>query len=258
MDENEPKTTLTRKSPLPWILLALAAIAGGIYLWLRTSAEPPAPVTLETPAPPGAPPEEPEPTPEAAAAGETKLADLLPRVSSDALYRRGLALGDFVRRAAVVIANLAEGASPRRELAFLEPKGKFQAVRRSGKLVMSPASYARYDAFAAAVGSVDVAALAAAWRVGRPALQAAYRILGYRGPALDRALARALRRIAEAPVREGDVELVNADGAYPYADQALEKLPAVEKHLLRMGPGNMRVIQGKAREILAELKLRER
>lgn len=43
-----------------------------------------------------------------------------------------------------------------------------------------------------------------------------------------------------------------------YADQALEKLPAVEKHLLRMGPANVRAIQAKAREILAELKLPER
>jgi hypothetical protein len=258
MDANEPKTTLRKKSPLPWILIALAAAAGGAYLWLRLRAEPPPPpAALETPAP-APPPEELEPTPEAAAAGEATLADLLPKVSSDALARRGLSPEDFVRRAAVVIANLAEGVSPRRELAFLEPKGRFQAVRRGGKLVMAPASYARYDAFAAAVRSVDVAALGAAWRAGRPALQAAYRRLGYRGTALDRALARALRRLAEAPVRDGEVELVEAEGVHVYADQALEKLPAVEKHLLRMGPANTRVIQEKAREILAELKLPEK
>jgi hypothetical protein len=254
-DENEPQTSLRRASPLPWILVALAVVAGGIYLWFRTRPAPPPPPPAAE-APPPAPPAEPEPA--AAAAGEAKLSDLLPKVSSNPFVSRGLAFEDVVRRAAVVIANLAEGVSPRRELAFLAPKGRFKAVRRGGLLVIDPASYARYDAFAAAVSSVDVIALGAAWRAGRPALQAAYRTLGYKGAGLDAALSRALHRIAGAPVRDRDVALVDEEGVHVFADEKLEMLPEVEKHLLRMGPRNTRAIQAKAREILAELQLPER
>jgi hypothetical protein len=259
MDENEyePRTSLRRSSRLPWILLALAVVAGGLGLWfgMRPSPPPPPPPVAEAPAPP---PAAPEPTPEAATAGEAKLPDLLPGISPDALVRRGLAFDDLLRRTAVVIDNLAEGVSPRRELAFLAPKGGFKAAARGGGLFIDPASYARYDAFAAAVTSVDARALGAAWRVARPALQAAYRTLGYPGPALDLALGRALRRIAAAPVRDRPVAIRDEDGVFVFADEALEMLPEVEKHLLRMGPANTRALQAKARALLAELQLPEK
>jgi hypothetical protein len=258
MDENEfePQTSLRKASPLPWILLAAAAITAGVFFWIKTrpSAPPrPAPVAAAP-----APAAEPEPSAEAAAAGEAKLPDLLPKISADPLVRRGLAFEDLVRRTAVVIDNLANGASPRRQLAFLAPKGDFKARRRGNRQVIDPASYARYDAFAAAVSSVDPAAIGAAWKVARPALQTAYRALGHKGPDLDRGLGRALRRIAGAPVREGDVELVDQGGVYTFADESLEMMPEVEKHLLRMGPANTRALQTKARELLTALQLPEK
>lgn len=254
-DEQEPRTSLRRPSPLPWILLALAVVAGGLYAWFRMQAPPPAPPAAPAPAVEAPPPAEPEPTAEQAAAGEAKLPDLLPKVSASPLVQRGLAGADLVRRVAVVVDNLAEGVTPRRELAFLAPEGRFEAAREGERLVISAGSYARYDAFADAVGSVDPQALAAAYRVARPALQAAYRTLGYPGIAFDRALGRALRRIAEAPVRDGEVALVDEGGIFTHADPKLEALPAVEKHLLRMGPRNTRRIQAKARALLEALQL---
>ena len=258
MDENdfEPQTSLRKASPLPWILLAAAVITAGVFFWIKmrpAPAPPPAPVAAApTPA------AEAEASAAAAAAGEAKLGDLLPRFSADPLVRRGLAFEDLIRRTAVVIDNLADGASPRRQLAFLAPKGDFKARRRGNKQVIDPASYARYDGFAAAVSSVDPAAVGAAWKVARPALQTAYRALGNKGPDLDRGLGRALQRITGAPVREGDVELVDEGGIFTYADEELELLPEVEKQLLRMGPANTRALQTKARELLTALELPEK
>jgi hypothetical protein len=51
------------------------------------------------------------------------------------------------------------------------------------------------------------------------------------------------------------VEVVDKGGVYPFADPKLESLGEVEKHLLRMGPRNAGVVQGKARELLAALGL---
>jgi len=259
-DENpfdeEPRTSLRRASMLPWVLLALALVAGGAFLWFRFGRPtPPAP-----PPPPAAvaPPVAPAPAPQPEAGGGATLSELLPKVSSDALVRKAFALEDLVRRTAVVIDNLAEGVSPRRELAFLAPKGEFQVASRGGKKVIAPASYARYDGFAAAVGSVDVPALAAAYRAARPALQAAYRTLGYPAANLDRALSRALHRVSNAPVRDGDVPLRDEGGIWVFEDAKLERLSAVDKHLLRMGPANTRIIQAKARALLDALALPEK
>ena len=83
----------------------------------------------------------------------------------------------------------------------------------------------------------------------KPAVEFAYRALGYPDGSLDAATARALRRIEDAPVVDGEVELVPDRGLYLFADPKLEALTQVEKHLLRMGPRNTRLVQAKARQI---------
>ena len=50
--------------------------------------------------------------------------------------------------------------------------------------------------------------------------------------------------------------LVPKGANFGYADDKLEALGPVEKLLLRMGPRNTRLIQGKARELAAALDLR--
>jgi len=86
-------------------------------------------------------------------------------------------------------------------------------------------------------------------------LQAAYRALGYPGASLDDVTARALRRIAGAPVADKEIVLIPApEGAiWLHADPKLEQLTAVEKHLLRMGPRNEKIVQAKARALLQAL-----
>jgi hypothetical protein len=51
------------------------------------------------------------------------------------------------------------------------------------------------------------------------------------------------------------VGLVDESGVYTFEERKLERLPPVERHLLRMGPRNTRLIQAKAQAIAAELGL---
>jgi hypothetical protein len=182
---------------------------------------------------------------------------LLEGVSPAPSLRRwlGLGLGDAYQRWAVVTDNLAEGVSPRKQLELFAPKGPFAVVERAGRTLIAPASYGRYDGFVDAVASVDPQAFARAYRALHPAVEAAYRALGYPGASLDRATALALSRIERAPARDGEVEVVGDRGLYLFADPELERLGEVEKHLLRMGPNNTRVLQGKARELREALAL---
>ena len=55
-------------------------------------------------------------------------------------------------------------------------------------------------------------------------------------------------------MREGDVRVVPEDGLFRFQDRALEDRPELEKHLLRMGPRNARILQEKARELLVLLR----
>jgi len=249
--EHLPRTELRRTSRAPWIILLGVVIAGGgaLWLWVRrpmprapSSAQPAA---AAVPAAPSAPP--------AALASPASARSLLASISQHLLYRRALMEDDFMRRCAVVTDNLAEGVSPRAQLGFLAPAAPFTVAERGGRSVIATASYQRYDGFGDAIASVDAQALAAAYRGVHPVLEAAYRALGYPGASLDEVAAKALRRVGASPVMEGEVAVERQAATYVFADPRLESKGAVEKHLLRMGPRNTRLVQGKAREIMQAL-----
>jgi PAS domain-containing protein len=251
-----PPTNLRRSGRIVWLVplgLAAAALGAAAWFFLRPAPAAEAPAAGAAPVAGAAP----APAPEAAAAEAPARADeaagLLERASSSELLRRVLAAGDVVQRWVVVTANVAAGETPRRALPFLAPQGAFAVERRGAGLAISAASYARYDAFADAVASVDAAAAASAYRRLHGVLEAAHRTLGLAPGSLDALTLRALRRIADAPAPAEPVAVQRSEGVYVYADPRLEELTEVEKHLLRMGPRNERLIQAKARELLARI-----
>jgi Protein of unknown function (DUF3014) len=259
MDDHDLEKDIDAPPPRPrfgggdWlmVLVALAVVGGGgAWWWFHREPGPPPPAPMATPAPV-------EPTPAVAEPARPVTADrlreLLEAISVSTVFRGWLAQGDLIERWAVVTDNLSEGVSPRARLRFLAPKDGFTTARRGDRRVISAAAYARYDLIADAVGSVDVAAAVRAYRELHGPLEAAYRALGYPEGSLDRVTAAALKRVAAAPARDGDV-FVEAGGTgagtiYLYSAPELERLGPVEKQLLRMGPRNTRIIQAKARQL---------
>ena len=247
-----PRTSLRPPSRGPWVVAAivLLALVGGIWWYLRPATLPPLAETAPQRTPTAAATPE---TPSGPDVGGDRMRALLEAVSPNPLYRRLSSQEDVVRRWAIVTDNVAEGVSPRKQLHLLAPRHPFTAEKRGGTTVISAASYARYDALADAVASVDAGAAAAAYRELHGMVERAYRALGYPDASLDRVTTRALQRIAQAPIPAGDVAIVDQGGVFTYADPRLEALGPVEKHLVRMGPRNARIFQEKAREILGAL-----
>jgi len=237
-----------------WVALAAAALAGGFGAARWWLGRKPAP---EAAAPPAAPAAAPAPAPGAPAApmDPARVRSLLEGLSASPLYRGALAQPDLLRRWAQVTENLAEGVVPRGPLAFLARTRPFAVVERGGKAWISPEAYRRYDDVAEAVASVDAQAFARVYREVHPALDAAFRALGYPEGALDRATAKALRRIEGVPVPDGEVAVVPVGAVWAYADPKLEGLSPVDRQLLRMGPRNARLVQAKARELSQALAL---
>jgi hypothetical protein len=257
-----PRTNLEKSSRLPWVValaIAAALLGGGAWWFLRGGEPPPPPVAA-------APPESPAPTPAPDAVAADAVAPERPPLDADSaraalegastspLFRSWLG-GDLARRWVTITANLAEGESPRTPLKSLAPAAHFSTVQRGDRLAIAPESYARYDAFADAVGSIDAGTVASVYRRLHPVLEAAWRAMGLSARPLDAATAKALRRIAGARVVDGEVIVLPGDGGYVFADPDLEKLGEVDKHLLRMGPRNERILAAKARAILEALQL---
>jgi hypothetical protein len=236
-----------------WIVVAGVAIAIiALTVWWRYREPPPvapAPPPVVQ-APPPKPPDAPLPP---AAESDASIRSLLLAVSPRPELRQFLSQPDLLDRWAVVTDNLALDASPRKQLSFLAPKAPFKALEKGGRASMDPRSYQRYDFFAAVVESVDAKAFVAAARQLQPLLSAAYHKLGYPDKSYDSAAQAALQRLIEAPVVEAPPELKSKGAIWQYTDEKLESLGPVEKHLLRMGPRNTRIIQAKARELAAAL-----
>ncbi len=245
------ESTQKRKLQLPLILLVALVAGGGVFLWQSAQPKPVTPppaAVAAAPAPAAA-------APMTAPVSEATEKTLLDAVSVNALLRSCFAQGDLLHRWAVIADNLAEGVSPRRQLLFLAPTEPFAAREGGTADIIAPSSYARYDAITDAIGSIDADAFARLVRALHPALEAAYHALGYPNVSLDSVAAKALLRVEQAPVATRPVMVDKVGQHWEFENKAYEALPPVEKHLLRFGPRNTKIVQAKALELRTALGL---
>ncbi len=172
---------------------------------------------------------------------------LVRQLSQKPEWAAWLATGDLVRAFVASVDKVAVGSSPAKELKAAAPTEKFQTLGSGATLRIDPASYARYNAIANAVDAIDPDGAARAYRRLRPLMQQAFDELGYVNLSFEDRLARAIGRLVDVPVPEGDVMLRATSVTFQYADPELEALSPAQKHMLRMGPHNMRLVQTKLR-----------
>ena len=181
---------------------------------------------------------------------------LVEKLSSHPELASFLVTEQLVRKAVVVVANVAEGLSPARLFPHLRPDERFEVAARSDRLLIDPESYRRYDTYVDVLVSLDSAGLVEAYRNVKPLVDEAYQELGYGEQPFEDVLAMAFAVVLKTPVMRGDVAVETVSVNYTYSDQWLEDLQPVQKQLLRMGPDNVRGIQAKLREIAGALGLR--
>lgn len=186
-----------------------------------------------------------------AAEGDALLKNGAAGLSPEATLATWLAQPDIVRRLVAAVNQVAEGESPHETLGFMEVKGAFEVTEQKRKkkkdprvFFMSPASTARYDGVTKVIGSVDAVAAGTLYGKVRPFAESVFREIAPPGKTLNDAVQKAIDNLAAVPLSDGPVELVPmVEGiGYAYADPKLEALNRAQKHLLRMGPANARVI----------------
>src|SRR5437762_1114139 len=269
---------MRRRSTIGWWVAALALVALGLgvyVLFLRRQPPLTSPVQEAVPPAqvPGAPvaPSRPEPPPTLGGSEPESVPTTLPPLAqSDAPVRelaRGLSPNPalsrwlsgegLIPRFVAVVDNVAEGVSPRPHLLFLAPEASFQTVTRNGRLYVDPRSYGRYDGVADVLASLDPRAAVGLYRQLQPLCEEAYRELGHPPGRFDDVLAKAIQTLLATPVVEGEIELTPKVVTYAFADPRLEALSPAQKHFLRMGPRNVRLIQGELRTLAGALGVPE-
>jgi hypothetical protein len=169
-------------------------------------------------------------------------------LSSNRLVSAWLATKGLVRNFTDVVDNSSHGMNPTRHLRVLKPAGQFRVMTRGANVVIDPRNYDRFAPIAQAAASVDAAGAGRLYRSLKPLLQMAYDELGSQ-ESVDRAVERAIGGLLEVPAVDGDIRVEQGGEGigYEYVDPRLDALNGAQKQLLRMGPGNIRVIQQQLR-----------
>jgi hypothetical protein len=239
-------------------VIATALLAVVFFVFRHPSqpkAEPSPALAATATAPPAA---SPAPTPQVALPtlddSDAFVRQIAAGLSANPELARWLARTALVRTLTVVVVNVADGETPRPHLDFLAPRQRFRAARRPARLLVpDPAGFAGYDPFGDAIASVDVTVAATAYRATAPLFEAAYVELGHPEGGFPAALDSAVRALVAVPVLREDVELVPHAIGFRYADPKLEALTPAQKQFLRIGPRNVRLVQGKLKEMAAAL-----
>ena len=251
-----------RRDPaLPWgMVLTGVALVGAIgavlFILMRPGPKPTAPPPSTAPASlASAPPSEPPGSLPPLGDSDPFVRDAAKGLSGHPQLGAWLAQRGLIRTLTVTLQNIGEGRSPALFLPFLTPTVRFQAVQKAGHLVADPKSYRAYDDFADAVAALDAAECARLYKLLAPLFAAAYADLGYPGPDFPKAVARAVAVLGTTPVSDVEVVLRRGPVFLEFSDPKLEGLSLAQKHLLRMGARNARLIQKKAAEIAQALGL---
>jgi hypothetical protein len=162
---------------------------------------------------------------------------------------------EAIRQAVAAVDCVSQGGSPRRPLAALAPTQPFQARQTADGWVIDAASYSRYDRIVGAFCVGEPAHLAEVYRRIEPALDLAYHQLGYGEGRFREVLRRAAAEVLAVPVPAEPVRVVPSGQTFAFADSALQAENDARKHLLRLGPANLRRVQARVRALAAAAAL---
>ncbi len=156
---------------------------------------------------------------------------------------------DLIRKFVGAVDNIANGLSPRSQIDFFTLEESFKIIEKDGLYYASPEGYIRYNLVGDVFSSLDSEGWVKLYEQSTLLIQEAYKDLGYPEEDFDKTLTAAIVELLKAPVVEKKILLVATVVSYTMADPELENLNEAQKHLIRMGPENVRKLQAKLREI---------
>jgi DUF3014 family protein len=247
----------------PWIeaALAIALVAGTIYLFYYFQARREAPPMLPAKSAPApspqadAPPAIRNPLPDS----DAKLPTL---ANSDSLMRESLveliggkAFDDFVvpdrliPRIVATVDNLPRRSAPRRLMPLHPVSGPFITAGAGEQKTLDPTNYRRYAPYVRVLEAAPANTVVSLYVRTYPLFQRAYEELGYGGGYFNDRLVEAIDDLLAAPEINAPIGLMQPKVFYEFTDPDLETRSAGQKMLIRMGAENARRVKAKLLEI---------
>ncbi len=246
--------------PVAIVVSIVGAIIVGAVVWMQFTGGEPEPEPAPPPPPPVAkvepPPPEPPPAPIVLPPldeSDDTLRAMIEGLSAHPRLDEAMAVDSMARAFVTAVVAIANGESPRGVVDYLEPEEGFAIAEREGRVVIDPASFERYTWSTGVFASLDPNRTAEVYRQLEPLFDDAYGNLGYPDGKFRVALDTAMNRLASTPVPDGYIEVRRRAVFWEFRDASLEALSPGQKHLLRMGPANARMVQSQLREIQAAL-----
>ncbi len=238
-------------------IIVLIAIAAGVYyFFIYEKPEKIPPVQqIQQEQPAQVPEEEPviEEAPELIQVGldesDDSIRNMAAELTSHPEAASWLMSKDLIRKFVGAVDNIANGLSPRSQIDFFALEENFKVIEKDGLYYVDHEGYDRYNLVADVFSSLDSEGWVQLYEQSALLIQEAYTDLGYPEEDFNKTLTAAIVELLKAPVIEGDILLEAKVISYAMADPALENLSEVQKHLIRMGPKNVRKIQAKLREV---------
>jgi hypothetical protein len=235
------------------LVLTLALLGAYVVRWRRPAEAPPAASAPSAAAPAAGHRTTVEPPLDIAvpplAESDALVRQLVSQLSSHPKVAAWLTTDHLISNFAVVIQNIADGGVPAKHLSSVKPSAAFAVVSDGAKTYIDPSSYRRYDTYADAFAAIDARGAARLYETMKPRIGEALRDLGDPKGDADATLKRAILSLLATPVIETRIPLKRPGVMYTFEDPALESLTPGQRHLLRMGPRNTRLIQQKLREM---------
>ena len=255
--------------PVIGVAAAVVVVAAGVWYYLhsRHALLPPAPATVQQPAPAERPAESgiqhPLPGGEdesaskiplpALADSDPALSDALARVAGADAVKNYLLQEGIVRHLVVTIDNLPRQKVTVAKRPTVPVAGSFIAEGDELHATLNPQNFARYQPMVAVVSKLDMREVAAVYVRFYPLFQSAYQDLGYPNGYFNDRLVQVIDSLLATPQPSGPVELVRPNVMYLFADPVLEARPAGQKLLIRMGPENAAAFKVKLKELRAAI-----
>ena len=213
------------------------------------AAEPAAePAPEPQPEPPAKPLPKPDPLPKLDESDDT-VRDAIADIPLGTAGQQYLLPGNIIERSTSVVYLMAEGEVPYKLLPIARPKVAFPITDDGLQVTADPAGYARYDALAKWLESLDVEALLSALDWLLPLFREAWSYYGEGESSFDQAVLNTLDLIIYTPeANVSEARLFLKEAVWLYEDPAIEGLAPIQKQVLRMGPANATIVKDKADE----------
>ncbi len=201
------------------------------------------------PEPPAEPLPEPDPLPKLDESDDA-VRDAIADIPLGTAGQQYLLPGNIIERSTSVVYLMAEGEVPYKLLPIARPKVAFPIADDGLQVTADPAGYARYDALAKWIESLDVDALLSALDWLLPLFREAWSFYGESESSFNQTVLNTLDLIIYTPeVNVSGARLFLKEAVWLYEDPAIEGLAPIQKQVLRMGPANATIIKDKAGEV---------